>query len=323
MKTSLGFFLLASVVFVASENAFAGFQFTAPIEQLSNQLTPVPNVAPPMPSVPAVKVQQEPVSITPKQQHPVVQSAPTPARAITETIMATTSDIAVGFGKNLPLATALKQVIPQNYTYVMDDEVEIGGNVSWNGGKPWPQVLNEMLQPLGVIATVDGKIVRVINPNTEEVRVPQVLDTSVIPPRPESVVSTAPLPRQVNSVPQNIIHSRLKDNSVVLSSTEPEPGVVERSIIPEVTEGQWMAQGNGSLKTVLESWSNLEGVDLFWSADYDYRLVGNVNISGNFEQAVEELLRGFSDATPKPTGRLHPNLPHGPAVLVIEAAGVK
>jgi len=76
------------------------------------------------------------------------------------------------------------------------------------------------------------------------------------------------------------------------------------------------------LKTVLESWSNLEGVDLFWSADYDYDLIGDVNISGNFEEAVEELLKGFSDAKPKPVGRLHPNLPHGPAVLVIETSQI-
>ena len=94
------------------------------------------------------------------------------------------------------------------------------------------------------------------------------------------------------------------------------------SVIPEVTEGQWLAQSGASLKTVLESWSSLEGVDLFWSSDYDYILAGDVNINGTYEAAVKTLLEGFSQAQPKPMGRLHPNLPNGPAVLVIETRKV-
>jgi hypothetical protein len=92
----------------------------------------------------------------------------------------------------------------------------------------------------------------------------------------------------------------------------------QKTVVPEVTQGQWTALSGTSLKTVLEDWSNIEGVDLFWSSDYDYPLVGDVNITGTYEEAVAGLLEGFSDAKPKPVGRLHPNLPHGPAVLLVE-----
>jgi len=68
----------------------------------------------------------------------------------------------------------------------------------------------------------------------------------------------------------------------------------------------------------LEEWSGQAGAEIFWSSDYDYPLAGEVNISGSFEEATETLLRGFEQARPKPVARLHPNLPHGPAVLVVE-----
>lgn len=366
MKISLGFVLLASIAFAPAHNAMAGFQFTAPVQQQSNQLTPVPGIAPQMPAVPAVKVQSSPVMMpTVKQQQPRPAIQPTqpilrptqptiaPAPVKAQPTMASQNDLAVGFGKDLPISTAMKQVVPDGYTYLIDDGITGGKTVSWNGGKPWPQVLNDMVQPLGLTASVDGKIVRITNPSMGATTIaqPQVqLSTQVEPVRlasapqfnnsnvmfdtlqsdagyaPQTSPRRAPLmqaprpPKQVNNAPQNIIGSQPREETMVLSSTEPEAiAELEKSVIPEVTQGQWMAQSGGSLKTVLESWSNLEGVDLFWSADYDYNLIGDVNISGNFEEAVEELLKGFSDAKPKPTGRLHPNLPHGPAVLVIEA----
>jgi len=270
--------------------------------------------------------------------------------------MASTNDLAIGFGKDLPISTAMKQVIPEGYTYLIDDGITGGKNVSWNGGKPWPQVLNDMVHPLGLKASIDGQIVRITNPtmSTKTMAQPQTqlstlaepikvasapqfnnpnimfdtpqLDTNYTPqsaPQPNSAIQTPWAPQQVNSGPRSIIGSQLRKETMVLSSTEPEAvEKLQKSVVPEVTQGQWMAQSGGSLKTVLESWSNLEGVDLFWSADYDYDLIGDVNISGNFEEAVEELLKGFSDAKPKPVGRLHPNLPHGPAVLVIETSQI-
>jgi hypothetical protein len=123
-----------------------------------------------------------------------------------------------------------------------------------------------------------------------------------------------------NTGPTNLMYGGSQAVPVAVETTEnTEEENQNASIVPDVSMGQWTAQSGTSLKTVLESWSNLEGVDLFWSSDFDYPINGDVNISGTYEEAVEALLLGFSEANPKPVGRLHPNLPHGPAVLLIES----
>jgi len=57
-----------------------------------------------------------------------------------------------GFGRNLPLVLALNQVVPSGYAYAFSQDVDPGTIVSWQGGKPWTEVLEEMLgpTPLGV-----------------------------------------------------------------------------------------------------------------------------------------------------------------------------
>lgn len=66
---------------------------------------------------------------------------------------------AVGFGRDLPLALALSQVIPPQYALSFNTGVDAGSNVSWEGGKPWNQVLSDMLSPLGLKANINGKTV--------------------------------------------------------------------------------------------------------------------------------------------------------------------
>lgn len=64
---------------------------------------------------------------------------------------------AVGFGRDLPLALALSQVVPAEYSYAFGKNVNVGASVSWQGGKPWPEVLNDMLAQNGMVAIIDNK----------------------------------------------------------------------------------------------------------------------------------------------------------------------
>lgn len=57
---------------------------------------------------------------------------------------------ALGFGKDLPLALALNQVIPDDFAYAFDPEVDAATIVSWEGGRPWNEVLQDMLAPVGL-----------------------------------------------------------------------------------------------------------------------------------------------------------------------------
>lgn len=63
---------------------------------------------------------------------------------------------AVGFGKELPLALALSQIVPPEYSYAFGQSVNTGEIVSWEGGKPWNVVLDEMIAPKGLKAVISG-----------------------------------------------------------------------------------------------------------------------------------------------------------------------
>ncbi|MDB2682779.1 TcpQ domain-containing protein [Alphaproteobacteria bacterium] len=64
-----------------------------------------------------------------------------------------------GFGSELPLALALSQVVPPRYSYSFGSGVNPGVRVSWNGGKPWNQVVNDMVKSIGVSVSISGKII--------------------------------------------------------------------------------------------------------------------------------------------------------------------
>lgn len=64
---------------------------------------------------------------------------------------------AVGFAKDVPLALALRQVVPPEYAFSFERGVNPGYRVSWNGGKPWNEVVADMVTPLGYAVRISQK----------------------------------------------------------------------------------------------------------------------------------------------------------------------
>ena len=71
------------------------------------------------------------------------------------------SNIADGFGKDVPLRVALLQILPATLTAQLGQGVDAEQAVDWSGGKSWQAVLHEMVQPLHLRATVKGSTVRI------------------------------------------------------------------------------------------------------------------------------------------------------------------
>ena len=64
-----------------------------------------------------------------------------------------------GFGSDMPLALALRQIVPAEYAFSFDKGVNPGYRVSWSGGKPWDVVVAEMIAPLNLIPVIQDKII--------------------------------------------------------------------------------------------------------------------------------------------------------------------
>ena len=58
--------------------------------------------------------------------------------------------IAIGFGRQVPLAFAVRQIVPAGVKTTFGPGVDQAAIVDWTGGGPWIGVLRMAIQPLGL-----------------------------------------------------------------------------------------------------------------------------------------------------------------------------
>ncbi len=68
-----------------------------------------------------------------------------------------TFNIIEGFGSDMPLALALRQIVPAEYAFSFGDNVNAGDNISWTGGRPWNETLKDAIAPLNITFEIKGK----------------------------------------------------------------------------------------------------------------------------------------------------------------------
>jgi len=100
-------------------------------------------------------INMSPNSITPVGTMGSIQSGPVNAAPVTNYKMAE------GFGADLPLALAISQVIPAEFKHTFALGVDPGTTVSWQGGKAWNVVLEDMLRPNGLTAEIRNNTVTI------------------------------------------------------------------------------------------------------------------------------------------------------------------
>ena len=82
------------------------------------------------------------------------------------------ADEVIGFGNDMPLALALQQIAPAGYAFSFGENINPGAKVSWTGGKSWVAVMQDMIAPLGLEASVRGKAILIRHPRQTETLVP-------------------------------------------------------------------------------------------------------------------------------------------------------
>jgi hypothetical protein len=238
---------------------------------------------------------------SPSQAAEKIEWAPTPA--VKETLPLQ------GFGKDLPLVLALRQIVPVDYAYGFASNDLAGTRIDWQGGKPWPSVLSDSLSAAGLRADISDKAVLIskmagyapITPTLETV--PQNDLPVPVSPAPAETSESQPLPLTDAPTAQ----------SAPMGAEKPVPQVIKSAASKFV----WTARPGATLKEVLSDWSKTAKVELDWVTPYDYPIGNAFTFKGTFEQAVDSLLGTYSRESPRPRGRLYPNLPEGPSVLMV------
>jgi hypothetical protein len=282
-------FLVAVGVSVSSP-AMAGFQWIAPSDAAAappmsapQELGPTPSFAPP----PAAAGSPEIIS-------PVVITGNAPA----QTAPAQPADNAVvlGFAKSVPLAVALRQILPNGYAFSVDQNVDMGTLVSFQGGRSWRDTLRDALAPAGLVMREEGQMISI-------------------------GYATAPAPAPMEAYQKGTEPKSLTFAPIPEAAAAPPAPMEVPALQSAGTTETWSAERGDRLRKTLEDWSRRANVEFDWLSEYDYPLQASVSFSGGFQEAVRTLLSGFEGAHPQPVAELHDNPGMGQMVLVVRTRG--
>lgn len=259
------------------------------------------------------------------------------------------SQIVDGFGKQVPLLVAVRQIVPVDYEFYFNKDVEVNSFVSWQGGRSWQRVLSDALAPIDLTFTLANSDVvaiyqrgtesdlvtndayqmarnKVLSNSDSDVRVADTFtekkDTlSQDAKNVSEVVAKLPQGEDVDHLGEE----KIKAEQEAMKKQDPAkinlPTVAFQK--PKKPENKvWFGGKGETLRSVLMAWAQKADIDLYWDCEFDYPLQATFVAEGPFETAVQKILEGFDQAQPRPLGRLHRNGQDDHSVLVVEANGL-
>lgn len=288
----------------------------APMQQSaapsSDDMTATTGIVPMPPEQPVQEARPEPVRMAsaPRELAPDPLMAAPARKAPTDQVE--------GFGRDIPLTIATRQIVPSDFTVQYGRGVDPNMAISWTGGRSWKVALADALAEKDLKATIvaDSVMIEDTSPaqklKAEPLATAPAMTNTMEPLQEVTVTQTTTTQTAMAPMPEQPMPAM----PPVMVAPEPAPMAAAAPVpaMPQV----WVAPQSSTLRQVLSDWCKESGVQLQWSAQYDYPLMSEAQISGSFEEAVETLLDGLVDAQPRPVARLHPNEPNGPAILVVE-----
>ncbi len=218
-----------------------------------------------------------------------------------------------GFANAVPVVVALRQILPSGYAFSIDSNVDMGTLVSFKGGHPWRDTLRDALIPVGLEFHEKGQMIDIGYAADAK---STVNSASLYQP------GTEPHPFQIPE--QGIIASPEKQTAKIEMANSPVTSSVNIGPADGFADvgGQiWSGERGSSLHKILSEWCQRAHVELNWVAEYDYPLDATVSFTGNFQDAVRNILTGFEAAHPQPVAELHSNPGLGQMVLVVQSRG--
>ncbi len=313
----------SAIAAVFPNNAIAGFQWVAPAESVAPSRQAAPQVAvgnayspSPAPRSP-VQVQNYVVSPSPRAIAPVVVGGD-PEPLVSSSGRSSDGDGAVrGFADSVPLAVAMRQVLPPDHGFSVDPDVGSDVMVSWRGGKSWRQTIKDMIQPAGLSMREREGLVIISRSGAS--------GSSVIADRPASLLQSPSntvldRPSSLGTLGGDDSFDQAPVSIPTVAANGGFAGTRHVGAAPTVLD-TWTANRGETLRSVLDGWARKAGVEVSWQAEYDYPIQASVASTGTFEEAVRGLLLGFQDAQPQPIARLHNSPTAGQTVLVVEVRG--
>lgn len=234
-----------------------------------------------------------------------------------------------GFGTDIPLSLAVKQIVPDGYKVQIAPGVDANVPVSWKEGGGWKQAIVGAAKGAGYTAVVGADTVRISKSGGAKIEVaesvePQVAPTGKAQARKEAVerARRAP-PARVSERPrrERVVHQRRVRSEVIEEDTvsgggfvmvPPRVARVSQSVevvdakgraggpakVAIAPRAEWIVREGENLQSVLRDWSSKEGWKMVWESEFRYQIASAAKFDGDFVQATSELVRSMSHIRP-------------------------
>ncbi|ECE0486446.1 hypothetical protein KX75_19940 [Salmonella enterica subsp. enterica] len=192
-------------------------------------------------------------------------------------------------GHNQPLGTAVRAIIPADWTTVLSQSAKgFQTRVSWRGGDQWPHVLDRLAgdYPLHIVimwasrqVTVD---LREAKPQAAPVKATPAVATG--PHNPFSGSASSPATAKVTIVPSPAV-------------------VVKPAPVPVPVKETWRAEAGQTLKDVLFTWSAKAdcGNGRHWTVDWatktNYHIDAPLTFTGSYRDALNGIFYLYQGAS--------------------------
>jgi hypothetical protein len=187
-----------------------------------------------------------------------------------------------GLGRGLPFVMVLRQVVPDGWSAFQDAGAKFPQSASWRGGKPWYEVLDEVIASVNetpgaaqITAEVDWNKRHVtIRKGAERVEAAPAKATS-----PAAPVAPQAAPQATPQAPAQ-------------AAIQPP---VSQAVVDARNDRFQLDPKDATLRNAVKRWSDAVSWRLVWDAS-DYRFNVSTTFSGDFESAVCAVLRGVNNA---------------------------
>ncbi|CAH1688558.1 TcpQ domain-containing protein [Hyphomicrobiales bacterium] len=225
-----------------------------------------------------------------------------------------------GFGKDIPIGAAARQIVPEGFKVEIADGVDAGAKATWSGGG-WRQSLAAAARSAGYAAVISGETVRIVK-SAKPVATPatEAAEPSEEPKRIRRATSARQTERHVERraprharVTETIIEREsvetVSSSGFVIVSAKPDRGperdgwkkYESKSSGPAPVAASFVVREGQNLRAVLEDWSGRSGWKLVWNSEYSYALNSSAQFKGTFHEAAHELLRSMAHVRPQVT----------------------
>jgi hypothetical protein len=201
-----------------------------------------------------------------------------------------------GFGTNIPLNIAIKQIVPSNVSVTYSPDVDQSSKISWNSGLSWNSTLRSSLKNVGLVSVENGSSLLITKPI---IKAPKIIVEA-----PKTIVTTV-----TKETVKTVDKAPCVTNKSVIVATNsyrihrPEKHY-DHTIVVIETPDSWHVKAGDTLAITLQKWAALAGWKVSYPIEYIYPMQVSTDFEGSFTDAAGSLINSVQ-ANPLPYICLH------------------